>query len=158
PRDVPVDEDEIDPRLDLVKQLLAYKRFKDAAGGLDARAREQEGRFAARVEAPGAEEHDEEIEADLYSLLAAFRKLLKETGDETTVAVARERLPITHFVGLIFEKLLASGGTLSFADLVGGRPDRSYLIGAFLALLELIKLRKVRVVQDQDFGGIQIRV
>ncbi|HVG93724.1 MAG TPA: segregation/condensation protein A, partial [Planctomycetota bacterium] len=43
PRDVPLEEDELDPRLDLVKQHHAYKRFKDAAGGLDRRAREQEG-------------------------------------------------------------------------------------------------------------------
>src|SRR5204863_6972809 len=49
PRDTPLDEDELDPRLDLVRQLLAYKRFKDAAGGLDQKAREQEGRFSVRA-------------------------------------------------------------------------------------------------------------
>src|SRR5262249_46072815 len=66
-------------------------------------------------------------------------------------------LPITHFVGVIFEKLLAAGGEMSFTALVGGRPDRGWLIGAFLALLELIKLRKVRVVQE-GFSDIAIRV
>jgi methionyl-tRNA formyltransferase len=157
PRDAPIDEDELDPRLDLVKQLIAYKRFKDAAGLLDASARENEGRFPARTAAADGEEHEEAIEVDLYALVAAFRKLLKETGDEETVAVARERLPITHFVGVIFEKLLASGGEMSFTALVGGRPDRAYLIGAFLALLELIKLRKVRILQE-GFGEISIRV
>jgi methionyl-tRNA formyltransferase len=157
PRDAPIDDDELDPRLDLVKQLIAYKRFKDAAGALDASARANEGRFPARASGADGEEPEEAIEADLYALVAAFRKLLRETGEEQGVAVARERLPITHFVGVIFEKLLASGGEMSFTALVGGRPDRGYLIGAFLALLELIKLRKVRVLQE-GFGDIAIRV
>jgi segregation and condensation protein A len=122
PRDVVAEEDDLDPRLDLVKQLLAYKRFKDAAGTLDARAREQEGRFVVRAASDAAAEPDEIVEADLYALVTAFRKLLRETGEETTVAVARERLPITHFVGIIFERLVAAGGSLSFADLVGGKP------------------------------------
>jgi methionyl-tRNA formyltransferase len=158
PRDAPVDEDEIDPRLDLVKQLLEYKRIKDAAGELKGFAAAQEGRFP--VHASGVDEgpRDELLEVDLYALVAAFQRLLRETGDDTAVAMARERLPITHFVGLIFERLLAHGGTLAFRDLVGGKPDRAYLIGAFLALLELIKVRKIRVVQDEDFGGIAIRL
>jgi methionyl-tRNA formyltransferase len=158
PRDTPLDEEEIDPRLDLVKQLLAYKRFKDAAGALGAAARVQEGRFRVRSSTGDEPAQDEPIEVDLYALVAAFRKMLHETGEDTAVAVARERLPITHFVGLIFERLLGAGGTMSFRDVVGARPDRSYLIGAFLALLELIKLRKIRVVQDADFGDVSIRV
>jgi methionyl-tRNA formyltransferase len=158
PRDVPPDEEDIDPRLDLVKQLLAYKRFKEAAGALDARAREQEGRFRVRAATPEGDVSEDEIEADLYGLVAAFQRLLKETGDDSTVAMARERLPITHFVGLIFERLLAHGGTMAFRDLLGGKRDRGYVIGAFLALLELVKLRKVRAVQDADFGDIAVRL
>src|SRR5262249_40187772 len=101
---------------------------------------------------------EEPIEADLYSLVTAFRRLLKETGDDTVVAVARERLPITHFVGLIFERLVSSGGAVSFRELLGQAPDRPFLVGAFLALLELVKLRKVRVTQEAAFDGIGIRV
>jgi methionyl-tRNA formyltransferase len=159
PRDTPIDEEDIDPRLDLVKQLLAYRRFKEAAGDLNALAREQAGRFPARAVAEGgAVEFPEEIEADLYGLVAAFRRLLRETGDDTAVAMPRERLPITHFVGVIFERLLAAGGAMTFEEVVGGSRDRSYLIGAFLALLELVKLRKVRAVQEDDLGGISIRL
>ncbi len=158
PRDAPLDEEEIDPRLDLVKQLLAYKRFKEAAGSLSERAKEQEGRFRVRASAGEEEPHEEELEADLFALVSAFRQLLHETGEDTTVAVARDRLPITHFVGLIFEKLLAAGGATSFRELVGAKPDRAYLIGAFLALLELIKLRKVRAVQEGEFGDVVLKV
>lgn len=158
PRDVEVDEDELDPRLDLVRQLLAYKRFKDAAGGLDARARAQEGRFGVRATPEDARPEDAPIEVDLFALVDAFRRLLKETGDDTVVAMPRERLPITHFVGIIFERLVAEGGSMSFRALVGAKPDRGYVIGAFLALLELVKLRKVRVVQESATGDIAVKV
>lgn len=158
PREIEVDEDDLDPRLDLVRQLLEYKRFKDAAGGLAERAREQEGRFRVRAAPADAPVDDLPMEADLYSLVEAFRRLLKETGEDTVVALPRERLPITHFVGVIFERLVAEGGSMSFRGLVGAKPDRSYVIGAFLALLELVKLRKVRVVQEAPGADIAVVV
>lgn len=158
PREVEVEDDELDPRLDLVRQLLAYKRFKDAAGGLDARAAAQAGRFGVRATPEDARPEDAPLEVDLFALVDAFRRLLKETGDDTVVAVPRERLPITHFVGIIFERLVAEGGSLSFRALVGAKPERGFVIGAFLALLELVKLRKVRVVQEAPGADIAVRV
>lgn len=158
PRDTPLEEDELDPRLDLVKQLLEYRRFKSAAHTLAGRAEHEQDRLAVRVPAPGLEApEDAPIEADLYALVAAFQRLLKETGADTAVAMPRERLPITHFVERIFDRLVASGGDLSFVALIGERPERTYVIGAFLALLELIKLRKVMAQQD-GFGDIVIRI
>ncbi len=158
PRDTPLDEDELDPRLDLVRQLLEYRRFKSAAQALGARAEAEQGRIPVRVRAPGAPEaEDPPVEADLYALVSAFQRLLRETGADTAVAMPRERLPITHFVERIFDRLVASGSELSFVALVGERPERTYVIGAFLALLELIKLRKVMAQQD-GFGDIVIRI
>ncbi len=158
PRDTPVEEDELDPRLDLVKQLLEYRRFKGAAHVLAGRASEQQDHLPVRVAPPGIEvPEDAPIEADLFALVSAFQRLLKETGADTAVAMPRERLPITHFVERIFDRLVASGGRLGFLALVGERPDRTYVIGAFLALLELIKLRKVVAVQD-GFGEIAIEL
>jgi methionyl-tRNA formyltransferase len=69
----------------------------------------------------------------------------------------RERLPITHFVELLFDRLTSSGGELSFEGMLAGSRDRTYVIGAFLALLELIKLRKILVMQD-GFGDIRIQI
>jgi methionyl-tRNA formyltransferase len=158
PRDTPLEEDELDPRLDLVRQLLEYRRFKGAAHQLADRAAHQQGLVPVRVAPPGIEApEDLPVEADLFSLVSAFQRLLRETGAESAVAMPRERLPITHFVERIFDRLMSSGGTLSFQALVGEKPDRTYIIGAFLALLELIKLRKVMAVQD-GFGDIAIRM
>jgi methionyl-tRNA formyltransferase len=158
PREDPLDLEEIDPRLDLVRQLLEYRRFKGAAVTLSERARGQESRLPVRVAGPDRPPVEEEpLEVDLYTLVAAFQRLLRETGESAVVAMPRERLPITHFVEIIFDRLVAQGGRLGFRDLLGGRPDRAFVIGAFLALLELIKLRKVRVVQD-GFGDIAVEV
>ena len=102
-------------------------------------------------------EEDEELELDLFVLVSAFQRLLQETGDEEAVHMPKERLPITHFVGHIFDELTKVGGKTSFRTLIAGGQDRTYVIGAFLALLELIKLRKVIVTQD-GVGDIQIEI
>lgn len=159
PRDEPEDIEDIDPRLDLVRQLLEYRDFKAVSNELAARFEEERLKSAVRVRPTGAQidPAEEPIEVDLYALVSAFQTLLAETGDTHSVAMARERLPITHYVGQIFDRLLEIGGRLSFRELIGRVQDRSYVIGAFLALLELIKLRKVRAVQD-GLGDIQLEL
>jgi methionyl-tRNA formyltransferase len=158
PREDPLDLEEIDPRLDLVRQLLEYRRFKGAAATLQARARAQELLAPVRVgAAEGIAPEDEDLEVDLYGLVAAFQRLLRETGESSVVAMPRERLPITHFVEVIFDRLVRQGGKMGFRELIGPQPDRGYVIGAFLALLELMKLLKVRVTQD-GFGDIAVQI
>jgi len=158
PRETPLDLEEIDPRLDLVRQLLEYRDFKRVSQELAERAAVQGDRLPVRVRGPEPlPRGDEELEVDLYSLVSSFQRLLKETGADTAVAMPRERLPITHFVELMFDRLSAGGGRLTFEELLVGHRDRTYVIGAFLALLELIKLRKVLVTQD-GFGEIQVQV
>ena len=159
PRDEPVDLEEIDPRLELVKELLAYRTFKERSSELAARADEQSKKSGVRVHAglPQAAPEEEELEVDLYALVQAFQRLLAETGDNETVAMARERLPITHFVGVIFDQLTTVGGRATFDELIGSKRDRSVIIGTFLALLELIKLRKVQV-QQEGVGEIYVEL
>ena len=158
PRDEEMDLEEIDPRLDLVRQLLEYRRFKGASAELEERFERQRDKAPVRLRRPQQQrEEDPEIELDLFVLVTAFQRLLRETGDTEAVHMPKERLPITHFVGHIFDELTAVGGKTSFSALIGGRRDRTYVIGAFLALLELIKLHKVLVTQD-GVGEIQIEI
>lgn len=157
PRDEPIDLEEIDPRLDLVRQLLEYRRYKGISSELAERFELQRRKAAVRLRKPAVEPEDEELELDLFGLVSAFQRLLHETGDDEAVAMPKERLPITHFVGHIFDELTAMGGRTGFRGLIGRQRDRTYVIGAFLALLELIKLRKVRVYQD-GLGEIQIEI
>ncbi len=159
PRDEPVDLEDLDPRLDLVRQLLEYRDFKTISEELERRAGEESLKQPVRVrpDVSSASPVEDEIEVDLFGLVTAFQKLLAETGDTEAVAMPRERLPITHFVGRIFDRLVAVGGKVGFRELLGGSRDRSEVIGTFLALLELIKLRKVRAVQDA-FEDIRIEL
>jgi methionyl-tRNA formyltransferase len=158
PRDTPLDLEEIDPRLDLVRQLIEYRDFKQVAGELGRLAAEQDCRAPVQVRGPGRVPREEaELEVDLYALAGAFQRLLRETGDETAVAMPRERLPITHFVEVLFDRLMDAGGRLTFEQTLSGSRNRTYVIGAFLALLELIKLRKILVLQD-GMGEIQIQI
>ncbi len=162
PRDEPIDLEEIDPRLDLVRQLLEYRRYKGVSAELQQRFDRQKDKAAIKLRKPARDpatpdDDDEELELDLYGLVAAFQRLLRETGGDEAVHMAKERLPITHFVGTIFDELIEMGGRTSFRGLLGKQPDRTYVIGAFLALLELLKLRKIRVLQD-GIGEIQIEI
>ena len=160
PRDEPMDLEEIDPRLDLVRQLLEYRRYKGASAELSERWERQQGKVPVklrRTKATTTADEEELVELDLYGLVAAFSRLLRETGDDTAVHMPKERLPITHFVGKIFDQLTEMGGRTSFLGLLGRSPNRTAVIGAFLALLELIKLRKIRVLQD-GLGEIQIEI
>ena len=160
PRDDPLDLEEIDPRLDLVRQLLEYRRYKGVSVELAERFEEQSKKASVRLKRPKQvtqPSEDDELEVDLYALVSAFQRLLAETGEDESVHMPKERLPITHFVGAIFDDLAKLGGRTSFRHLLGSGPDRSYVIGAFLALLELLKLRKIRVVQD-GVGEIQIEI
>ena len=159
PRDEPVDLEEIDPRLDLVRQLLEYRRYKGVSAELAARWDVQKDKAPIKLTKPRqtVQDDDELVELDLYGLVSTFARLLKETGDDTTVHMAKERLPITHFVGQIFDQLTQMGGRCAFRGLLGPKPDRTVVIGAFLALLELMKLNKVRVLQD-GLGEITIEI
>ncbi len=159
PRDDPVDLEEIDPRLDLVRQLLEYRRFKGVSAELAARWDLQKDKTPIKLRKPKAPVHaeDELVELDLYGLVSAFGRLLKETGGDTAVHMAKERLPITHFVGQIFDQLTRLGGSTGFRALLGASPDRTTVIGAFLALLELMKIGKIRVLQD-GLGDITIQI
>ncbi|MDJ0974236.1 MAG: methionyl-tRNA formyltransferase [Planctomycetota bacterium] len=151
PRETELEVEEIDPRLDLVRQLIEYRDFKQLAGELGDRADVQRGKHQVRAVGPDRTvERGEELplEVDLFALVSAFQRLLRETGEDHFYAAPKERLPITHFVSEIFDHLVAVGGSLGFRELIGAKPDRSYVIGAFLALLELIKLRKIQVKQE----------
>jgi len=145
-----------DPRMELVKQLLEYKTFKDAAGLLEKRQRDQEQRFA-RSPAWDKLAADEPPPVDLdevqiWDLLAAFTRLLSETGTrpKNIHEVTYDDTPIDLHAADI-EDLLKRQKKLTLRGLLLGRGSRSEMIGIFLALLELIRQKKIAVHQlDAD--------
>lgn len=150
------EDDAIDPRADLVRQLLEYKRFKDAAGDLQKQAEDFARRFPRGPAQPGTEDPFDLEDAEVWDLLAAFSNLMVQTGrTQYQHQVIYDDTPIsTHALGIV-EHLQKLGGSVEFATLFVGR-SRPQCVGMFLALLELVRRRRVRADQDHPFGQISV--
>jgi len=143
------EEDLDDPRMELVRQLLEYKKYKDSAHELAERAQRQAMQHPRR---PAVAAHDaEEIERDhleLWDLVDAFSRLLEQTGRKSTVhRIEVDDTPIALHAEDIVDALEQNASSMPFADVFSGR-GRSEMIGLFLALLELVRQGRVRAVQD----------
>ena len=152
---------EIDPRAELVRQLLEYKNFKDAAGDLQDSAQLQAMKFPRR---PGAGPDDgKEVDLDLedaqvWHLLDAFDSLMSAIGQKITEQeVIYDDTPVELHVADIVDLLGREGG-MSFSRLFEGRSGRSELVGLFLALLELVRRKLVLASQDRNFGDIHVHL
>jgi segregation and condensation protein A len=150
-----------DPRQELVRQLLEYKRIKDSAVLLQLKQQSQEQRFA-RSPAPLSSDADEPPPLDLeevqiWDLLGAFARLMREV----TVRTPREHeiiyddTPIDLHAADIMDRL-GRDGRMTLRALILGRRSRSEMIGIFLALLELIRQKKILVAQAADLSDIDI--
>ena len=152
-----------DPRYELVQKLLEYKRFKDAAAALEARQRLQEDRFPRRpAAAEGAGDEPPPLdleEVQVWDLLSAFSRLLKEVGTRKPGLheITYDDTPLDLHAADI-EDRLSRQGALSLRALLEGRRSRSEMIGVFLALLELVRQKKVLVQQGPEAGEIQVSV
>lgn len=166
----PADED---PRAELVRQLLAYKQYRDAAAGLETRAGEWQSRFPAgraaiddeRVRQAMDEMADVELDdLELVDLASAFARIIETVnfdrlGDHT---VKYDETPIELHAEDILEHLRQTpapeeGGAsrLEFGRVFTGR-TRAEMIGLFLAVLDLVRRQAVRVSQDAGDGQIYL--
>lgn len=155
PLDAP---DEIeDPRASLVRQLLEYKRFKDAAKALGSAADERARRFVRRPADLPAELRGVELEeVEIWDLLSAFNRVMTAIGrGPGTHDVRIQDRPIEHYEALIVESLEREGPR-TFGSLFTGCGSRPEIVGTLLALLELIRQRRVRAEQEKLFGEIYL--
>jgi len=154
------DDDSLDPRADLVRQLLAYRSFREAAVHLEQRAETQSRRFSRpRMDVPEDDEEQVDIEdAQIWDLLTAFRKLLDSVGQQrVSHEVTYDDTPIGLHADDILDRLERDGPSMRFERIFEGR-GRPEMIGLFLALLELMRQKRVRVQQDKVFGTISIHL
>jgi segregation and condensation protein A len=163
---VDVSDAQVDPRFELVQQLLAYKQYKDAANRLEARAGSWEARFpaAARPGREAAEADADEtdalpIELDLedvnvLDLCSAFGRVMEGIGHLGNHEVTYDDTPLSLHAEDIADRLSRDGGDdrkMTLHALFGGR-SRSEMIGLFLATLELVRQRKVQVLRGEATG------
>ena len=156
------EEDFGDPWLELVRQLLEYKKYKDLAGDLGESAQEQSQRFGRsaadlqRLRDQQRTEQELDVESlQIWDLFAAFNRLMQATlaarrGHE----VIHDDTPIDVYETDVLDRAQKEK-PLTFEAVFAGR-SRSEMIGLFLALLELIRQKLVRVEQEQAFEAIYI--
>ena len=154
-------EEEDDPRMELVRQLIEYKRFKDAAAALSMWGKEQDQRFPrpGELDAFGGHEEQQEFEEEyeLWHLVEAFAKLMQQTGMGVEGTVVYDDTPIHEYMRLIMD-LLEKHTVMSFFELFALRRGKSAMTGCFLALLELVKQHHVRVEQVREHGDIVLAI
>ncbi|HOB75153.1 MAG TPA: segregation/condensation protein A [Phycisphaerae bacterium] len=152
-------DDWLDPRADLVRQLLAYRSFRDAAEGLNRMAAIRSQRFGRKPPDLADEENQVDLEdLQIWDLMAVFNKLLAAIGKgRAQHEVLYDDTPITLHAADILDRLEREGRSMHFERIFEGR-SRSEMIGLFLALLELIRQDRVRVEQTEQFGSINVHL
>lgn len=153
------EEDESDPREELVKQLLEYQAFKEASLNLDKRF--LLGRDVFKRVYSASEDIDIEkrpfIEVGVFELVEVFRTIVSSMVDETLIEIDVERISLSDRINEIMERL-GREKDVTFTDLLGSGPSRKEIIYTFLAILELMKLRLLRAYQASSFGAIRIKI
>jgi len=150
--------EEEDPRAELVKRLLEYKRFKEAASELYHRGARQSDYFARGVsllDADSKSQKEEYFEADLFDLMTAFNKIMKEIPKKLFHEVVKDEYTIEEKIHDIFH-LLVKKPYLSFYSLLRNAKKKTEIVTIFLAILELIRLKEIVVKQSKAFGDIRI--
>ena len=149
------DAEEDDPRWDLIRQLIEYKKFKEAAEQLHARAVQQEKIFTR----DGGEIVETPLrlaEVGIFQLIHAFQNVIKRVeARENLGEIFGERFTVSEKIDVILQRV-ANGASLHFSDLFSDTAVRVEVVVTFLALLELIRLKQVRVIQRDLFGEIEI--
>jgi len=153
------EEETIDPRAELVRQLLDYKKFKDAARSLEESAARQALKHARVPVLPPHDPNDISLDTvDIWSLFESFNKILSQIGKTGAVhKVSVDDTPIRLHAADIIDALQRSGGQQRFEEIFAGR-DRAEMIGLFLALLELIRRWRIKATQESALADIHIQL
>lgn len=153
-------EEGLDPRAELVERLLEYERFKSAAEslqGLEDGRRKVFWRITDDLE--GYDAPVIPLNLGAMDLLFALQQMLKEVGEgqEEVTSIERQKITLRMKMSEIWRRIRsASGNGVSFRDLFTGPRTRIDIVMTFLALLELLRLRKIRIKQPRALGDIQI--
>jgi segregation and condensation protein A len=152
------DEPEEDPRDALVRRLLEHQKFKAAAELLHDRETLRSAQWTrpdSRVQPLAGEDYEPELEVDLFSLLSAFRAVLERARERPPIPLPAEHISIEARIEQMLERLSETEacGFENLFDDVASRPE---MIVTFLALLEMIRLKLIRVFQSGQGGPIRI--
>ncbi len=148
--------EEEDPRWELVRQLLEYKKFKDAAASLGEREAVQSAIYSRIPEAPEAPPERPMAEVSVFDLINAFQKVLKRVSRPPDLReIFEENFTVSDKIEFVL-KMTGSGVPLKFTELFTDAVSRAEVVVTFLAVLELIRLKQLRVTQPEPFAEIEL--
>ncbi|MBI4224332.1 MAG: segregation/condensation protein A [Deltaproteobacteria bacterium] len=151
------EEEGPDPQAELARRLLLYQRFKTAASLLTQRwmlGREVFKRGRQKI--TDGEEKEVPIQGEVYQLMQAFSKVLARLPKDVYHEVARDRISISDRIYQMIETL-STKKALTLEELLPDPLTRYDVVITFLALLEMTRLRMIRVHQEENFGKMLIR-
>jgi segregation and condensation protein A len=154
------DEETEDPRAVLVARLLEYERYKEAAQQLHQQEEIRNATWARSetVQLEASNGHDAQeslIDVDLFELISAFREVLERVRQRADLVVQREAISIEEMIGRL-DARLAANEQCTFVELFEDAADRATVIVTFLAILEMVRLKKLKIYQQQLFGTIHV--
>lgn len=150
------EEDEDDPRAELIRRLQEYERYKVAAEGIDEMPRLERDIRQSHVEYDGNEQQVKLPDIELKELLLAFKDVLQRSAMFQSHQIEREPLSMRERMSIIIDKL-ADEEFIAFAALFTVEEGRQGVVVSFMALLELLKEGLVDVVQASTFAPLHLR-
>lgn len=153
------EEEEEDPRWELIRQLVEYKKFKDAAARLHERETEQESVFPRQPGKPEfpVEQEPQKLEVSIFDLINAVNNILKRVqakqGDQREIF--EDRWTVSEKIETIL-KTITSQPKVKFTELFTNAVSRTEVVVTFLAMLELIRLKRILITQPEPFSDIEI--
>ncbi len=157
PRSAEAEEEEDDPRAELIRRLLEYERFKAAAEGIDALPRVGRDLIVPRVEAPEARARKLLPTVDLQELLVSMAEVLRRADMFESHQVSREALSTRERMGEVLDRL-KDGAFVPFVQLFSAEEGRLGVVVTFMAILELVKESLVELVQNEAFAAVHVRL
>ena len=155
-------EDLSDPRTELIRQLLEYKKFKDASNLLGEARDHAKMRFARpntiveQLKEPAAEQEVDIEQVSVWDLLEAFDSIMQATGAMVDINSIKDDTPIDLYQIDILHRLQTEGA-MSFEQIFEAGTNKAVMIGLFLALLELVREKLVWAKQEESEGVIYLR-
>lgn len=156
PRDpYAAEQEEEDPRKELVDQLLEYQKYKAAAQMLWSRATVERAIFRrAELE---TDKNNPEVVVGVFDLLKVFQEILARHKDEVLLEIEREEISMAEMLERL-RNMVMSAGELNLRTFFERARSRRELVLAFLSVLELVRTTEIRLFQQQTFGDIVARV
>ena len=150
------EEEEADPRAELIRRLLEYQKYKEASLELEKRPLLDRDVFTRTVLQEKEVPEEERFEVSLFELLEAFRQVLERVKIESVHEVALETITLEEKIQEILSFLQKEQRSMAFHTLFPEQASRRMIVVTFLAILELVKMKAIRIFQAAPFETIRV--